>query len=79
MGEAVPRLDDIQPLFPSTHCDRCFTTQHPEHGSEDAWRHLIRNRGHNGLEERAVIFKTRDRWHIVVPRYVEWLMSQSTE
>jgi hypothetical protein len=69
------QLNDVIPLFANTESDDCFCKREPSHGSVEAWRHLIRNRHANGLAESRAIVKRRGRWWLIVPRYVDWLVS----
>ena len=43
--------------------------------TEPRMRWLIFNRAANGLETSGAIVRRCDRWHVVVPRYRDWLLS----
>jgi hypothetical protein len=62
------RLDDIMKLEP-------FVERYSDLVNEPQMRWLIFNRFANGLAASGAIVKKGGRWHVVVPRMKNWLLS----
>jgi hypothetical protein len=61
-------LDDIQTL-------EKFCERYSDLADESRMRWLIFNRDSNGLAASGAIIKKVGRWHVVVPRMKNWLLS----
>jgi hypothetical protein len=61
-------LDDIQTL-------EAFCNRFGDIATESRMRWLIFNREANGLAASGAIIKKVGRWHVVVPRMKNWLLS----
>jgi hypothetical protein len=61
-------LDDIKTI-------PAFCKRYPDIANEQQLRWAIWKRDVNGLTAAGAVFKRGGRWYVLVPKYLDWILS----
>jgi hypothetical protein len=52
-----------------------FCKRYPDVTNEQQLRWAVWKRDQNGLAQAGAVFKRGGRWYVLVPKYIDWILS----